>query len=82
MLITGNEFSVLSWRLVGILSVSAGIWVAGRTFSKLYGTISAMLFLLLIVTDSTILMTSRHDWGPTAFALALRLILISVWIQG
>jgi len=33
------------------------------------------------VTDVSVLITTRHDWGPTALALALRLLFIGLWLS-
>jgi hypothetical protein len=32
-----------------------------------------LAFALLFLTDTTVLLTTRHDWGPVAIALAYRL---------
>jgi hypothetical protein len=76
-----HHFTVYSWRLCGILFVAIGLcafyWIAGRLIPWTTG----VLFAGLMLTDATILLNSRYDWGPTALALALRLVLIAIWIS-
>ena len=76
------QFSLVSWRLLGILFVSTGIllfcWRAGKSLNPLAKT----LFLVLLLTDVSVLLASRHDWGPVALALLLRLVFLGVWLGG
>jgi len=78
--ITGR-FTVYSWRLLGILFVAAGLcgfyMLAGRYLSPS----TMLLFAALLLTDTTVILTTRFDWGPTALALALRLMLIAMWLS-
>jgi len=75
------HFTLYSWRLLGIVLVAAGIfvfyWVAGRylTFD------AAGLFAILLLTDVSVIVMTRHDWGPVALALALRLALLATWLS-
>jgi hypothetical protein len=82
MKFTGSRFSLHSWRLLGISFVVLGLfgfcWASGSSFS--WSGLTA--FLLLFLSDVTVLLTTRHDWAPTALALALRLSLIAVWLNG
>jgi hypothetical protein len=78
----GSAFSVVSWRMFGILLSAAGI----ASFALIAGPwirFSVLLpFMLLLISDGTVILTSRHDWGPAALALLLRLVLLAVWIRG
>jgi hypothetical protein len=78
---TSLPFTVISWRLTGILVVCLAIAgfciLAGR--ARLF---VAIITLGLLLADPTIVLTTRHDWGPTAFALALRLLFIGLVIRG
>jgi hypothetical protein len=78
----GSHFSVISWRLVSIIFVSAGIFL----FSVIAGArmllFSLVLFLFLFITDITVILATRHDWGPVALALLFRLLFIGIWIHG
>lgn len=75
------HFSLITWRLLGITFVSIGLfgfyWLAGTSL----GLEGALLFAALLLTDISVIITTRHDWGPTALALALRLILIGIWLS-
>jgi hypothetical protein len=35
-----------------------------------------------MLTDLTVLLTTRHDWGPVALALSIRLIIVAIWFKG
>lgn len=76
-----SQFTITSWRLLGITFVALGLvgfyGIAGKRLSS--GT--AILFPALLLTDSSVILTTRHDWGPTALALGLRLIFIALWIS-
>lgn len=76
------SFSVVSWRLLGILLVASGIVFVALLAGGSLPVVWLISFLLLILTDLTVLLTSRHDWGPTALALFLRLLFIGIWIHG
>jgi hypothetical protein len=76
------QFGVVSWRLVGIALVAVGlvvfVWLVHARFSPA----SLAVVLALLITDQMVLLGVRHDWGPIALALALRLALIAVWLRG
>jgi len=78
----GEQFSVTSWRLMGIIFVSLGIFLfCVITKTKLpYNVL--ILFFILFCTDITVILSSRHDWGPTALALFFRLLFISIFLSG
>ncbi len=76
------RFSLVSWRMFGILIIAAGIvlfcaaaWPALRP-----GPLA--VFLALLVTDGAVLLAGRFDWGPVAIALVLRLVLLGLWLRG
>lgn len=75
------EFSVNSWRMVGILVTCVGIIAFAVLAGPGLGVAGTSLFLFLLITDMTVLLSTRHDWGPVAMALALRLVLLGVWIR-
>lgn len=76
------RFSLFSWRLLGILLVAGAlgifVWMVRRALSPP----AVGLFLFLFLTDATVLLAVRHDWGPVALALALRLVFIALWLSG
>jgi len=75
------HFTVYSWRLLGILFVAAGLfafyWIAGQYIHWTTG----LLFAALLLSDTTVLLSTRYDWGPTALALGLRLLLLGIWLS-
>ncbi|MBI4320001.1 MAG: hypothetical protein HY675_16040 [Chloroflexi bacterium] len=78
---SGASFSVPSWRLLGILFVSLGLLLF-CVIARRGLPFAAMLAFLLILTDTTVVLASRHDWGPVALALLLRLLFVAIWIRG
>lgn len=76
------SFSVISWRLVGILLVAIALFLFGIITSKNFPLIGIISFYFFVITDITILLTTRHDWGPVALSLCFRIILVGLWIRG
>ena len=77
-----SDFSVFSWRLLGIIFVSAGILIFSFILYPRLSLLCLLLFLFFFLTDITIVLTTRHDWGPVALALLIRLLFIATWIYG
>jgi hypothetical protein len=76
------QFGVISWRLTGILMVALGLMVF-VLFARCSVSATALgVTLGLLLTDITVILCTRHDWGPVALALMLRLMLIGVWLRG
>jgi len=73
-------FTVRSWRLVGILVAAAGIFAFFIVTRNVAPTVLLASFAFLLLTDSTVILATRHDWGSTAFALAMRLLLVGIWM--
>lgn len=76
------EFSVFSWRLTGLLLLAAGLLAFGLLLRKKVPGLFLPLFSALLLSDVGVLLMSRHDWGPVALALALRLVFLGVWLSG
>lgn len=76
------QFSVISWRLLGILFVCAGLLGFAVLGRKKLTPAGAALFCLLFVTDATILLGTRHDWGPIALSLMLRMLMLGIYLGG
>ncbi len=79
---SGHPFGVINWRMFGILLSAAGIagfcLIAGRWIP-----VAVLIpFLLLVISDGTLILASRHDWGPIALAFCLRIVLLAVWLRG
>ena len=78
---TGLPFTIYSWRVLGIFLVMVGL--ALFYFGAKHGLTSFGLFLFsfAFLTDISVLITTRHDWGPTALSLSLRLMWLGIWIR-
>ena len=76
-----KPFSVVSWRLLGILMVGLGIIFFGVLARDALSFGGLLLFFSLLLTDVTVVLTTRHDWGPVALALCLRLMFTGFWIR-
>ncbi len=77
-----SDFSVISWRLLGIIFVSTGVFFFSIIAHRRLLFIWLFSFLFLFLTDITVVLSTRHDWGPTALALLFRLLFIAIWIHG
>jgi hypothetical protein len=80
--LSGKPFTVRGWRLLGILLAAAGLGVFVWLARPRIGNLPCFLFVFLVSTDATVLLACRHDWGPVALALALRLLFLGVWLYG
>jgi hypothetical protein len=78
---TGLPFSLISWRILGIVLVMVGLVLFCGGAMHGLTPIGLLVFGWLFLTDITVLMTSRHDWGPTALSMALRLAWLGLWIK-
>ena len=78
----GASFSVVSWRMLGILFSAVGIAGFGLLVGRRLELSASSLFLVLVATDGMVVLGSRHDWGPIALALLLRMLLLAVWLRG
>lgn len=78
--LSGARFTLGSWRLFGILLVAAGIVLFCVLAGPALPPWALAVFLALLLTDGTVLLASRFDWGPVALSLAIRLALLGLWI--
>lgn len=79
---SGAVFDLASWRLLGIGFVAAGLAVCILLAYPSWSLGGTVVFAALFLSDSMVLLGSRHDWGPGALALAMRLVLIGAWLAG
>lgn len=79
---SGSSFSIVSWRLLGILFVCMGIFLFCILTKRKLSLKGLFLFLLLLMTDTTVVLATRHDCGPAALSLMFRMLFISIWIFG
>jgi len=78
--LTGARFTLASWRLLGILLIAAGIVLFCALAAPALPPWAMAVFLALLLTDATVLLAGRFDWGPVALSLAIRLALLGLWI--
>ncbi len=79
--ITGSGFTIENWRWFGIALVAVGIFIFCAAAGPRLRMMPTLVFVALMLTDVNVLMTSRHDWGPTALSLLLRLLFLAVWLR-
>ena len=77
-----RPFTVRTWRLLGIGLAAVGLGVFVFFGRPCLGNLPCLLFVLLVTSDATVLLATRHDWGPVALALALRLTFLGFWLAG
>jgi hypothetical protein len=75
---TSLPFDLGTWRLLGIVVVTGALVFFLRGLVNAFGSQCGFIFALLFITDAAILIEVRYDWGPVAFALAIRLILLRI----
>ena len=75
------HFSVVTWRLLSIAFVAAGVFCFYIIAGALWRIESAVLFGGLLLSDISVIMMTRHDWGTTSLALMLRLIFLAIWMS-
>lgn len=80
--LSGRGFDVADWRWLGILLVTACLPLFAAAASPVLGRREITLVLLLLLTDGSLLLLARFDWGPVALAFLLRLAMIALWLHG
>jgi hypothetical protein len=81
LLVTDARFTVALWRSFAVVFVLVGwVWCCAAV-GRRWGVTAGLAFAVLFVTDMTVLLTTRHDWGPTALALCLRLAFLAIWLR-
>jgi len=78
---SGLGFSVTSWRMTGILIVALALFLFSLFTRKYLPNHFLIIFYLLILTDNSLLLMTRHDWGPVALAFSLRLMVIGLMLR-
>lgn len=80
--LSGARFSLASWRMLGILFLAAGTVLFCGLARWALPAAGLAAFLALLLTDGTVLVLGRYDWGPVALALGLRLAMVGLWLRG
>jgi hypothetical protein len=57
---SGVKFSVLSWRLLGIVLVGSALFVFCALAGPRLSLLGLLAFLLLLFTDATVILATRH----------------------
>jgi len=78
--LTGRGFSLASWRRLGLALAAAGIVGFALLAAPSLAPCQLAAFSLLVATDVSLLLGSRHDYGPVAMALLLRLLFLGAWL--
>jgi hypothetical protein len=81
MWISGIPFSVVSWRVFGIALTAVGLWAFCVFSAAALSPLALVAFLLLFLSDVTLLLVVRHDAGPVDAALMLRLVWLGLWLR-
>jgi hypothetical protein len=76
--LTNKHFSIKSWRALGICIVMMGIIFFSLSARSSLSLPQLALFLAFLCSDPAVILATRHDWGPAALALALRLIFLGI----
>lgn len=76
------RFTLASWRMFGILLIAGGIFLFCAVAWPALPPGPMAVFLALLLTDGTVLLAGRFDWGPVAISLVLRLLLLGLWMRG
>jgi hypothetical protein len=81
MLALGEPFSVELWRGSSIALAALGILALGLVARRKLrvGILAALLGF--VVTDVSLLLSARHDWGPFSMLFALRMVWLGLWIR-
>ncbi|HEX2223537.1 MAG TPA: hypothetical protein VHN15_04955, partial [Thermoanaerobaculia bacterium] len=77
-----GDFTLVRWRLFGILLLALGIAIFPVLARPALPLWSLAVFLALLLTDVSVLVMGRHDWGPVNLSLVLRLVLLGLWLRG
>jgi len=79
---TGSSFTVESWRWLGIATVAVTFPLFSVLARRQFSAAGLLTFFALLLTDATVVLESRHDWGPAALALALRMTFLGTLLYG
>lgn len=74
------RFTLASWRWLGIVLIASGLVLFSVLARRALSLPGLAVFLALFVTDVTVLLDGRFDWGPVAISLLLRLVLLGAWM--
>ncbi|MCD4749221.1 MAG: hypothetical protein K8R59_07595 [Thermoanaerobaculales bacterium] len=79
--ISGVGFSATNWRMTGILIVATALFLFSLLTRKCLSNRFLIVVYLLLLTDNSLILMTRHDWGPVALAFFLRLMAIGLMLR-
>ncbi len=79
---THTTFDLTSWRLTGIILGMAGIVLFTVSAGRALGIMGLCVWSALFITDQTVLLSIRHDYGSVALLFLLRMTLLGLWLRG
>ena len=77
-----GEFRIVEWRAFGILLGALGTTALAVGAAPAISPLPLALLLALTVGDASLLLLTRHDWGPAALAFLLRALVLGLWLRG
>lgn len=80
--LSGRGFTLRSWRWSGILTVAAALLLLATGTGTALGSGALALLLALLLSDGSLLLLGRFDWGPVDLSFLLRALMIGVWLRG
>jgi hypothetical protein len=80
--LSGNGFDLAEWRWVGILTIAVGLALFAAAAPSALRLRELALFYAFLLTDGSLLLLGRFDWGPVAFAFLLRMAMLALWLRG
>ncbi len=81
MRICHKMFTINSWRMTGILFVAIGFGLFAFLLLRRGKTWTALICVLFMFSDASLLLMVRHDHGPAAIALLLRILFIGIYLS-
>jgi hypothetical protein len=79
---SGHSFRLVEWRGLGIGLAALGFLAFAVLARRGLSTVPLGACLLLLLTDATVILATRHDWGPSALGLLFRSTFLGVWVAG
>ncbi|MDQ5872751.1 MAG: hypothetical protein M3547_11180 [Acidobacteriota bacterium] len=80
--LSGRRFALADWRWLAILLIAASLPLFAARAYPVLGRREIAIFFALLLTDGSLLLLGRFDWGPVALAFLLRLAMIALWLYG
>ena len=76
-----RHFDLGDWRLLGIALTALGLGLMVWLLRAQLGPVALLTLLLLSVSDASVLLLGRFDFGPFAFAFLLRVLFAAAMVR-